>query len=127
MKVKKVKDEDEEEDEEEEEDDEEDKEDEEEDDSDTEDDVPPKKKPAAATAMKAMKAMNANCVVKKGATGEKKDPAIPFFGSEAQAVCPKKGSGPVDYKHGRIYTSEPRNAFRVIRRRGKYATERQAD
>ena len=50
---------------------------------------------------------------------------IPHYMSRKEAKCPKVGDGPVDYKQGRIYTSAARTAFRVIRLRGVFNTERQ--
>ena len=79
-----------------------------------------------------MKSMKAKTTIKKEKKVKKEtDPAskkstIPHFKTRAQARCPKKGDGPVDYKGGRIYTSTPRSAFRVIRLRGNFSTERQA-
>ena len=79
-----------------------------------------------------MKSMKAKTAIKKEKKVKKEtDPAskkntIPHFKTRAQARCPKKGDGPIDYKGGRIYTSTPRSAFRVIRLRGNFSTERQA-
>ena len=114
----------------------EEEEDEEEEEEETEEeDIPAKKKPAGALSMKAvapMKSVKAKPAIKKE-KGVKKDTTpppkkttIPHFKNRAEARCPKKGEGPIDYKGGRIYTSTPRSAFRVIRLRGNFSTERQA-
>ena len=100
-----------------------------------EEDIPAKKKPAGALSMKAvapMKSVKAKLAikkekgVKKETTPPPKKTPIPHFKNRAEARCPKKGDGPIDYKGGRIYTSTPRSAFRVIRLRGNFSTERQA-
>ena len=49
---------------------------------------------------------------------------IPHYRSRADAKMPKVGDGPIDYKHGRIYTSSSKSVFRVICQRGDYFTER---
>ena len=69
------------------------------------------------TAMKAMKTM-------KAMKSEKKTSEIPMYTVSGKAPCPKVGDGPVDYKGGRIYTSLSKSAFRVIRERGNYDSER---
>ena len=69
---------------------------------------------AQTTAMKAMKTMKAM----------KAKPTIPLYTVAAKAPCPKVGDGPVDCKGGRIYTSLPKRAFRVIRERGDYYSEK---
>ena len=77
------------------------------------------KKAAGKIAMK---------VIKKEpkAKGTKPDATeIPHYMSREDAKCPKVGDGPVDYKQGRIYTSEARTAFRAIRLRSVFNTERQ--
>ena len=85
---------------------------------------------AASSSMKVMKAKIARPVAMKvmkaiGRTAMKamkRSPAeVPVC--TKSSPCPKLGSGPMDYKGGRIYTSGPKKAFRVIRARGKYSTE----
>ena len=46
-------------------------------------------------------------------------------GGKDKPKCPKGETAPIDYKTGRIYTSFAKRSFRVIRERGRYATERQ--
>jgi len=66
-------------------------------------------------------------VIKKEPKAKATKPATenPHYMSRKDAKCPKVGDGPVDYKQGRIYTSAARTAFRVIRLRGVFNTERQ--
>ena len=78
-----------------------------------------KKKAMKKMAMKVIKTETKAKATKPDAT------EIPHYMSRKEAKCPKVGDGPVDYKHGRIYTSAARTAFRVIRQRGVFNTERQ--
>ena len=76
------------------------------------------KKVAGKVAMKVIKKEPKAKATKPGTE-------IPHYMSRKDAKCPKVGDGPVDYKQGRIYTSAARTAFRVIRLRGVFNTERQ--
>ena len=79
----------------------------------------PEKKAMKKMAMKVIKTETKAKATKPDAT------EIPHYMSRKEAKLPKVGDGPVDYKHGRIYTSAARTAFRVIRQRGVFNTERQ--
>ena len=78
-----------------------------------------KKKAMKKIAMKVIKTETKAKATKPDAT------EIPHYMSRKEAKLPKVGDGPVDYKQGRIYASAARTAFRVIRQRGVFNTERQ--
>ena len=78
-----------------------------------------KKKDAKKIAMKVIKPETKAKATKPAAT------EIPYYKSRKEAKCPRVGDGPIDYRGGRIYTSAARTAFRVIRKRGVFNTERQ--
>ena len=82
---------------------------------------------AMKVAMKGPKKAAMKVIKKKTKVKATKPDAteIPNYTSRKDAKCPKVGDGPVDYKQGRIYTSAARTAFRVIRLRGVFNTERQ--
>ena len=71
-------------------------------------------------AMKKAKAMKPKHPMKRPAAAS----VVSVVKSFKAAECPKPGAGPVDYKTGRIYTSVPRKAFRVIKDRTNFATEK---
>ena len=70
------------------------------------------KRPAAKAKAKA-----------KGAAGDKRSPKAIRLWTGSKPSMPRLDEGPTDYKTGRIYVSNGKQSFRIIRTRGSYSTE----